>query len=257
MKDLTWYQYLLHRVPRHFCLHPASSFCPFGLNADWDFPIFAYHLRSRRHLRVDCAAGPGGRAPWHYRRRFPLASYGFLAFLVLMAPTSSILPIRDPIAERRLYFAMLGLLLVRRICCARVKLPRATLAGGVARRFCCSRPSSRTRAPRFGPATSRCGRMRRRNRRTSRAPTSNWRTPTLDAGDCARAAARIREDGADPRDGYTRYNLLVDWGWRSIAPASRMPALAKFRRGRGDWSRPRTCIRKSPWSTASSSWNEL
>ena len=30
---------------------------------------------------------------WRYRRQFPLATYGFFTFLVLMAPTSSIVPI--------------------------------------------------------------------------------------------------------------------------------------------------------------------
>ena len=45
---------------------------------------------------------------WHFRRRLPLASFGFFAYLLLMAPTSSILPIHDPVAERRLYLSMLG-----------------------------------------------------------------------------------------------------------------------------------------------------
>ena len=63
-----------------------------------------------------------------YRRRFPLASYGFFVFLLLMAPTSSILPIKDPIAERRLYFSMLGLLLIVVDLLARVKIERRALA---------------------------------------------------------------------------------------------------------------------------------
>ena len=49
-------------------------------------------------------------------------------FLVLMAPTSSILPIRDPIAERRIYFAMPGLLLIVVDLLGRLKVERKPLA---------------------------------------------------------------------------------------------------------------------------------
>ena len=49
---------------------------------------------------------------WIYRRRFPLASYGWFAFLILLAPTSSFVPIRDPMAERRLYLPFIGLLFI-------------------------------------------------------------------------------------------------------------------------------------------------
>ena len=69
---------------------------------------------------------------WRYRRRFPLASYGFFVFLLLMAPTSSILPIKDPIAERRIYFSMLGLLLIVVDLLARVKWERRVLVGACA-----------------------------------------------------------------------------------------------------------------------------
>ena len=51
-------------------------------------------------------------AAWRYRRAFPLAGYGFFVFLVLLSPTSSILPIKDPIADRRMYLPMLGLILI-------------------------------------------------------------------------------------------------------------------------------------------------
>jgi Flp pilus assembly protein TadD len=69
-------------------------------------------------------------AAWHWRRRFPLACYGYFVFLVLMAPTSSVLPIKDPIAERRLYFAILGLLLILVDALARLRVERKHLAAG-------------------------------------------------------------------------------------------------------------------------------
>ncbi len=51
-------------------------------------------------------------AAWIWRKRFPLASFGAFTFLVLLAPTSSFVPIRDLLVERRVYLPMLGLLLV-------------------------------------------------------------------------------------------------------------------------------------------------
>ena len=46
------------------------------------------------------------------RKRFPLASFGFLVFLLLLSPTSSLVPIADPFVERRMYLPMFGLMLV-------------------------------------------------------------------------------------------------------------------------------------------------
>lgn len=47
-------------------------------------------------------------AAWLWRRRFPLASLGVFVFLVLLAPTSSFLPIADPLVERRMYLPMIN-----------------------------------------------------------------------------------------------------------------------------------------------------
>src|SRR5262249_39117175 len=67
-----------------------------------------------------------------YRRRFPLASYGFFVYMVLLAPTSSFVPIQDPVAERRLYLPMIGLLLILTDLLQRVPLERKILAGTMA-----------------------------------------------------------------------------------------------------------------------------
>jgi tetratricopeptide (TPR) repeat protein len=46
------------------------------------------------------------------RRRYRIASYGVFVFLILLAPTSSIIPIRDVMVEHRLYLPFVGLLIV-------------------------------------------------------------------------------------------------------------------------------------------------
>ncbi len=84
---------------------------PVGQNIDYDMPW------SPSHFQFATFAGFLGivalaAAAWHLRRRFPVGSYGLILFLILLAPTSSFVPIKDPIAERRLYLPMLGLVLV-------------------------------------------------------------------------------------------------------------------------------------------------
>jgi tetratricopeptide (TPR) repeat protein len=67
-------------------------------------------------------------AGWRMRRRFPLAAFGYFMFLLLLAPTSSILPIKDPVADRRMYLPMIGLLLIVVDFGARLKFDRKALA---------------------------------------------------------------------------------------------------------------------------------
>ncbi len=62
-----------------------------------------------------------------YRRRFPLAAYGFFAFGTLLLPTSSIVPILDPIADRRLYLPMIGLIFIAIEFLRRLRLSRISV----------------------------------------------------------------------------------------------------------------------------------
>ena len=84
---------------------------PAGQNADYDYPIV------RSPFDPWAAAGLAGLlalivAAVYWRKRFPLASFGVLCALALFAPTSSVAPIADAVAERRLYLPMLGLALL-------------------------------------------------------------------------------------------------------------------------------------------------
>jgi tetratricopeptide (TPR) repeat protein len=104
---------------------------PVNLTVDWDFPI------SHGILEHGAIFGLSGLlalavAAWHYRHRFPLAGYGFFVFLLLLSPTSSILPILDPIADRRMYFPILGLILIAIDLFRRLKVEPKVLASGAA-----------------------------------------------------------------------------------------------------------------------------
>ena len=127
MKEVTWYQYFFTQC-RVIWRYIRLFFLPYGQTIDYDLPV------SRTLLEHGAAAGllgllALGIAAFYYRRRYPLACYGFLAFLLLLAPTSSVVPIADPIAEHRLYLPMIGLLLVLVEGLRRWKIGTWALAG--------------------------------------------------------------------------------------------------------------------------------
>jgi tetratricopeptide (TPR) repeat protein len=110
MRGLKWYQYFYTecRVIWHYI---QLFFIPVGQNLD---PDVALSRTLMLHGAVYALAGLLAVTvlAWIYRRKFPLASYGWFVWLILLAPTSSFVPIRDTMAERRMYMPFVGLLFV-------------------------------------------------------------------------------------------------------------------------------------------------
>lgn len=106
----TWYQYFFTEC-RAVWDYLRLFLLPLGQNLDVDFPI-SRTLLDRGALFGFIGLIAVTTLAWIYRRRFPLASYGWLTFLILLAPTSSFVPIKDPFAERRLYLPFIGLLFI-------------------------------------------------------------------------------------------------------------------------------------------------
>jgi tetratricopeptide (TPR) repeat protein len=130
MKDFTWYQYLFTEFRALFA-YVFNFLLPVNLNVDWDFPI-SHSIWEHGAIFGLAGLVALGAAAWRYRRDFPLAGYGYFVFLVLLSPTSSILPIKDPIADRRMYLPILGLILIAIDLLRRLKVERQVLAVGVA-----------------------------------------------------------------------------------------------------------------------------
>jgi tetratricopeptide (TPR) repeat protein len=110
MEDLPWHQYFFTQC-RVLWEYVRLFLVPLGQNADYQYPVSRTVFDRGAIFGLIALLGAVACA-LYYRRRFPLASYGFLAALVLFAPTSSVIPIRDTLVERRLYLPMIGLLLV-------------------------------------------------------------------------------------------------------------------------------------------------
>jgi len=110
MKDLSPASYLFTQC-RVIWIYVRMFFVPFGQNVDPDVPISAGVLDHGALFGL-VALIAMVTAAWIYRKRWPLACFGVFVFLLLIAPTSSVIPIRDVLAERRVYLPFLGLILV-------------------------------------------------------------------------------------------------------------------------------------------------
>jgi protein O-mannosyl-transferase len=124
VQGLTWYQYFFTECRALFG-YVWYFICPTGLNVDHEF---AESLTITDHGAIVAMGALAGliAAAVLFRRRYPLACYGFFVFLILLAPTSSFIPIRDVFVERRMYlpFVGLSLMLLEPLRRARVQ-PRA------------------------------------------------------------------------------------------------------------------------------------
>lgn len=110
IKDLPWYSYFFTEC-RAFFVYSRLFLFPVGQNVDYDFPISRTILDHGAVVALIAIAILIALAIF-YRREYKLASYGLFLALILFAPTSSVIPIADPVAERRLYLPMIGLLLI-------------------------------------------------------------------------------------------------------------------------------------------------
>jgi protein O-mannosyl-transferase len=130
IQGLTWYQYFFTQC-RVIWDYIRLFVLPAGQNLDPDVDI------SRSLIAHGAMVGLAGLLAvsvlaWIYRRRFPIASYGWFVFLILLAPTSSIAPIRDAMAERRMYLPFIGLLFMTVEFLRRWKTSRNALIGTLA-----------------------------------------------------------------------------------------------------------------------------
>jgi hypothetical protein len=86
-------------------------FVPIGQNLDTDYPVSSSILHHGAIFGLVALLALAAAA-WFFRKRWPLASFGIFTFLLLIAPTSSVIPIKDVVAERRMYLPLIGLVLL-------------------------------------------------------------------------------------------------------------------------------------------------
>ncbi len=226
LKDFTWYQYFFTQC-RAIFVYIREFVLPVNLTADWDFPI------SRTIFDRDAIVGLlvlvvlSGVA-WWYRRRFPLATFGFFVFLLLMAPTSSVLPIRDAVAERRLYLGMLGLLLIVMDIAGRLKLTRKALATAGALVALIAAGATRSRAAAWADPLTLWQDTASKSPNKARVRFQLGFTYS-DRGRPDLALAEFQRTAELNPPSWMKFNLLVDWALAYNAQGRFDEALAKLR----------------------------
>jgi tetratricopeptide (TPR) repeat protein len=110
VKGVTPVEYFFTQC-RVIWMYIRQFFLPAGQNVDPDIPVSANPLQHGA-LFGFLALLAFLVAAWLWRKRWPLAAFGVFMFLLLLAPTSSFVPIQDVYAERRMYLPFLGLTLV-------------------------------------------------------------------------------------------------------------------------------------------------
>ena len=222
MQDLTWYQYFFTQC-RAIWIYLAKFIVPIRQNIDYDFPI------SRSITAYGALFGLLGlvavsAAAWIYRRRFPLASYGWFAFLILIAPTSSFAPIRDPLVERRLYLPFIGLLFIVMELLRRWRASRTVLVSALSVVIALEAVAAYNRNQLWGDAAAMWQDAVAKSPGKER-PEFQLASLYYSAGRCAEAAdtfAKARPEKPDDA-------LLLDWGLALQCAGRGDEAVAKLR----------------------------
>ncbi len=116
-----WYQYAFTEA-RAIFTYIRMTICPSGLSLDHDFATSHTILEHGAIFWMILLAALVAISIV-FRRRYPLFCFGFLMFLIWLAPTSSIVPLDDALVERRMYLPLIGLILIGCEFGMRVRLP--------------------------------------------------------------------------------------------------------------------------------------
>jgi tetratricopeptide (TPR) repeat protein len=163
-------------------------------------------------------------AAWLYRRRVPLASYGWFTFLILIAPTSSFVPIQDPLVERRLYLPFIGLVFIVFELLRRWRATRQVLIVTLSMVIVVEAWATYQRNQMWGDKIAMW--------QDSAAKSPNKVRPQFQLAhayfDAGQFAESVDEYAKAARIGRPKYDLLVDWGLALDYAGRTDEALAKL-----------------------------
>ncbi|HTW67465.1 MAG TPA: tetratricopeptide repeat protein [Bryobacteraceae bacterium] len=222
MRGLNWHQYFFTEC-RVIWDYTRLFFIPVGQNLDPDVDI------SRNVLAHGAIFALAGLLlvtvlAWIYRRRFPLASYGWFVWLILLAPTSSLVPIRDPMAERRMYLPFIGLIFVTLEILRRWKVSRNGLIAALATVLVVEGALTYQRNLLWSNAVDIWKDTVAKSPEKYR-PRFQLAYVEYQAGSCSDAAEQYQKAATLVRP---RYDLLLDWALAYDCAGNSQQAIAKF-----------------------------
>lgn len=196
-------------------------FLPFGQNVDPDVAV-SHSLLDHGAIFGLAALVAVIAAAWIYRKRWPLAAFGIFMFLLLLAPTSSFIPILDVSAERRMYLPFLGLVLVCLEFLRRLKITQAAWAGAAILAVCSVLTHQRS-AVWANPVTLWQDAANKSPRKWR--PHFQLASVLYESGSCAEAAQNFE---AASRLEQPAFDLLLDWGLALDCAGDWQDALVKL-----------------------------
>ena len=132
---IQWYEYLFTQF-RVWLIYLGLAILPFRQNADYDIAIsrsLGDH-GSAVALVILCL---GALVIWLARKRLPMMFAGSLIFAIFLIPASSVIPLQDVAAERRMYLPLVGVLLILIQIIAKWRLSSIVTTGLVAYALTC------------------------------------------------------------------------------------------------------------------------
>lgn len=223
VREFAWHEYFFTQC-RALWLYFRLLLLPYGQNLDYDFPV------SRTPLEHGALWGLLGLVALGAfivlgRKRYPLASYGLACALVTLAPTSSFVPILDPVAERRMYLALpwLALALVEPLRRWRAGTPKlaAALALWLAGLGVLSWKRNQVWSDEIALWQDTVAKSPRKQR-----PRFQLAYAYYQQGRCSEALIHFEQAA---RLGPADYRLLVDWGLAADCAGRTEEALKKLR----------------------------
>ncbi len=178
---------------------------PFGQNLDHDYPVVKAPGDAWVWLGLAALAALLAAA-WRWRQQFPLVLFGLLFQLILRAPTSSIVPIDDAMAERRLYLGFPGIAMAAAELLRRMRLTAAAAAAAIV--LLLFGALTWRRAALYTSAERMWADSVAANPNNSRA-WFHLAYAVYQQGRCQEATEHYAKAGA--LAGKPEYNLLVDW----------------------------------------------
>ena len=223
VKGVTWYQYFFTEC-RVIWRYVFLFIFPFSQNLDPDIP-FSHNLIDHGALAALLALLAASAAAWMWRRRFPLASYGWFVFLLLLAPTSSIVPIADPSAERRLYLPFIGLLLIVAELVRRWNGSPGTVVGTLCAVLALAAFLTYQRNELYG-STIAIWKDTVDKSPHKRRPAFQYAFALYSSGRCGDAVTEFARTATLEKPSY---DLLVDWGLAAACAGRKDEAIQKLR----------------------------
>lgn len=222
IQGLAWYQYFFTQC-RVIWDYVRLYVFPLGQNLDPDVDISRNILAHGAILGLAALVAVTVLA-WIYRRRFPVGSYGWFLFLILIAPTSSFVPIFDPMAERRLYLPFIGLLLITVEFARRWKPSRNAFVAALALVLIAEGALTYQRNVLWGSEVAIWKDTVDKSPRKVR-PRFQLALADFHAGDCAESVNEYQRTAALETPGY---DLLLDWALAYDCAGNTQQAIVKL-----------------------------